>query len=128
MLADDQALLLAAEEARRQAMLDGDTLKLGLLMSDSLVYLHSTGVSDSKDSYLLQLSSGALRYEALAFVAPSVKLLGSVGLVSAVMQATVLRGQARREVASSYLAVWEKTASGWLLQAVQATPLAAPAG
>lgn len=117
----------AVEEARRQAMLDGKLLTLADLLSDTLAYTHSTGVQDSKQSYLEQLSSGALRYEALEFVAPVIRVLGPVALVSALMKATVQRGGNRRDVASSYLAVWESTPAGWKLQAVQATPLAAAA-
>ena len=117
----------AAEEARRQAMLDGRLAVLADLLADALAYTHSTGVQDSKQSYLQQLSSGALRYEALEFVAPVIRVLGPVALVSAVMKATVQRGGSRRDVASSYLAVWENTPAGWKLQALQATPLAAAA-
>ena len=117
----------AVEEARRQAMLDGNLLTLADLLSDTLAYTHSTGLQDSKQSYLQQLSSGALRYEALEFVAPVIRVLGPVALVSAVMKATVQRGGSRRDVASSYLAVWENTPAGWKLQALQATPLAAAA-
>lgn len=117
--------LLAAEEARRLAMLAGDVGVLGSLLSSTLAYTHSTGVTDSKHDYLQMLASGALRYETLEFVAPQARLLGTAGLVSAVMRATLLKGEVRREVASSYLAVWEHTAMGWVLQAVQATALPA---
>jgi hypothetical protein len=119
--------LLAAEEARRQAMLAADVAKLGTLLSDTLAYTHSTGVTDSKQSYLQLLASGALRYETLEFAAPQARLMGAAGLVSAVMHATVRKGEARREIASTYLAVWEHTAAGWVLQAVQATALPAKA-
>jgi hypothetical protein len=115
--------LLAAEEARRVAMLAADTTALGALLSEALAYTHSTSVTDSKQSYLQLLASGALRYETLEFVAPQARLLGTAGLVSAVMRATILKGDLRREIASSYLAVWEHTGSGWVLQAVQATAL-----
>lgn len=119
--------LLAAEEARRQAMLAADVAALDTLLSDTLAYTHSTGVADSKQSYLGSLASGALRYEALEFAAPQARLLGTAGLVSAVMRATVLKGEVRRDIASSYLAVWEHSAAGWVLQAVQATALPAKA-
>lgn len=117
--------LLAAEEARRLAMLAADVGVLGALLSNTLAYTHSTGVTDSKASYLQLLAGGALRYEVLEFVAPQVRLVGTAGLVSAVMRATALKGEVRRDIASSYLAVWEHTASGWVLQAVQATALPA---
>jgi hypothetical protein len=117
--------LLAAEEARRLAMLAADTAALDTLLSDALAYTHSTGAVDSKASYLQLLAGGALRYETLEFVAPQARLLGTAGLVSAVMRATIRKGDVRREIASSYLAVWERTAAGWVLQAVQATALPA---
>ncbi|WP_411879689.1 DUF4440 domain-containing protein [Polaromonas sp. YR568] len=119
--------LLAAEEARRLAMLAADTAALDALLSDALAYTHSTGVTDGKASYLQLLAGGALRYETLEFAAPQARLLGTgtTGLVTAVMRATILKGDVRREIASSYLAVWEHTASGWVLQAVQATALPA---
>ena len=117
--------LLAAEEDRRLAMLDSNVAVLGTLLSATLAYTHSTGVTDSKLSYLEQLAGGALRYETLEFAAPQARLLGTAGLVSAVMRATILKGDVRREIASSYLAVWEHSATGWVLQAVQATALPA---
>ncbi|WP_411884789.1 nuclear transport factor 2 family protein [Polaromonas sp. YR568] len=129
MAAALESSLLAAEEARRLAMLAADTAALDTLLSDALAYTHSTGVTDSKASYLRLLANGALRYEALEFAAPQARLLGAgtTGLVSAVMRATILKGEVRRDIASSYLAVWEHTASGWVLQAVQATALPAKA-
>ena len=108
-------------------MLAADVAALGVLLSDTLAYTHSTGVTDSKQSYLQLLAGGALRYETLEFAAPQARLLGTVGLVSAVMYATVRKGDVRREIASSYLAVWDHTAAGWVLQAVQATALPAKA-
>ena len=122
-IGQDQAGLLAAEESRRKAMLACDTQVLGDLLSDALLYVHSTGLKDSKQSYLEKLASRALRYESLAFVEPVATLLGDTGLVSAVMQASVLSSGGLRKVASSYLAVWLHTPAGWCLQAVQATPL-----
>jgi hypothetical protein len=119
--------LLAAEEARRLAMLAADVATLGTLLSDALAYTHSTGVTDSKQSYLRLLASGALRYETLEFAEPRSRLMGTAGLVSAVMYAAVRKGDLRRDIASSYLAVWEHTAAGWVLQAVQATALPAKA-
>lgn len=119
--------LLAAEEARRQAMLAADVAALDALLSDTLAYTHSTGVTDSKQSYLQLLASGALRYETLQFAAPHARLMGTAGWVSAVMYATVRKGELRRDIASSYLAVWEHTSAGWVLQAVQATALPAKA-
>jgi Domain of unknown function (DUF4440) len=119
----DEKGLREAEEARRLAMLGSDSSKLNDLFGEQLVYTHSTGGVDSKQSYLEKLSSGALRYDSMEFIRPQFRVIGSVGLVSASMQASVVRGDVRREVSNSYLAVWEHTASGWQLQVLHGTPL-----
>jgi hypothetical protein len=43
------------------------------------------------------------------------------------MMASVVRGDVRKKVATSYLAVWDNSATGWQLQMVQATSLPATA-
>lgn len=118
----NEAGLAAADGSRRLAMLAGDTRNLAVLLSESLVYVHSNGACDSRGSYLEKLESGVLRYEALEFTDPFYRLLGSIGLVHAGMRATVLRGGARHAVASSTLAVWEHLGGAWKLQALHACP------
>lgn len=112
-------------------MLAADTPALAAMCEEALVNVHSSGVSDSRESYLQKLDSGALRCETLEFVAPRVRVIGTTGLVHAGMRATVLRGGGRHVVASSTLSVWTFSGKGWLLQAVQASPvntIAAEAG
>lgn len=122
-----KASLLEVEEARRLAMLGSDTDKLDLLMDDSMIYVHSSGIKDNKQAYLGLLSNGTVRYETLSFDNLTVKIIGQAGLISGNMLASVLRGDIRKKVAASYLAVWDNTAAGWQLQMVQATSLPATA-
>lgn len=121
--------LLAAEEARRTGMVDNDMGKLGSLLGDSLAYVHSTGGTDSKQSYLKKLSDGELRYESVEFLSPSARVIGTVGLISAKMRAVITGkdGSNRRTILNSYLAVWEHGASGWTLLMLQGTPATPPA-
>ena len=120
-----KASLLDAEEARRLAMLDSNTQKLDMMMSDDMTYVHSSGIKDNKQAYLGLLSSGTVRYETLSFDGLTIKIIGQVGLLSGTMQASVVRGEVRKKVSTSYLAVWNNTAAGWELQMVQATSLPA---
>jgi hypothetical protein len=73
IFACDETGLAAAEEARRQAMLGADTRALAAMCAETLVYVHSSGVIDSRESYLQKLDGGALRYETLEFVAPRLR-------------------------------------------------------
>ena len=120
-----KASLLEAEEARRQAMVDGNTQKLDTLMADSMHYVHSSGIIDGKPAYLHLLSSGTVKYETVAFDKLNVQLIGQVGLITGTMKASLTRAGTRKQIATAYMAVWEHTGDEWLLRAVQATTLPA---
>ena len=106
-------------------MLAADAKRLEALLDASLLYVHSSGVRDNRESYLHKLSSGSLCYQSLLFDEPRYTLIDNTGLVHAQMRATVLRGGCVHAVVCSYLAVWHRGARGWSLHAVQATPFAA---
>jgi hypothetical protein len=131
----NEAGLRAAEAARLQAMQTNDGEALGALLSDTLIYQHSSGARDTRQSYLDRMASGSLRYEKVEFLAPEFRLVGGggcVGLVHGRMLATVVRDGTPREIANSYVAVWElgdnddrvAHGSGWKLVALQGTTVA----
>lgn len=124
MHACDAQGLADADDQRRVAMLAADTPRLARLMSEAMVYVHSSGASDDRASYLDKLACGLLRYEAVAFTEKRIQLLGDVGLVHARMDAMVLRNGKRQAVASRTLAVWLHADGEWRLQALQASPAA----
>lgn len=120
----DTRFVLALEERRRQALLAGDLPALQGLLGDSLVYVHSTGASDRKESYLAKLSSGNLKYLELNFSDLQVQSLQQAAVVSGRMAATVSKGGQRKNVASLFMTVWGCGADGaWQLCAHQGTPL-----
>ena len=118
-----KASLLEAEEARRQAMVDNNVQKLDMLMADSMTYVHSSGITDNKQAYLLLLSSGTVTYETVAFDNLTIQLIGQVGLITGTMKAGLMRAGNRKQIATAYMAVWESVGGQWLLHAVQATSL-----
>lgn len=115
--------VLRWEQQRRGALLAGDAEALALLLSDSLVYVHSTAVRDGKASYLAKLQGGALRYRALAFSELAVQTSPGVAAVSGRMDATVVKDGQERAVRSLFLTVWVPEAGAWRLRAHQGTPL-----
>jgi len=120
------ALVLALEERRRQALLAGDLPALRGLLADDLVYVHSTGVCDRRDSYLAKLSGGSLKYLELNFSELQVQLLQQAAVVSGRMAAVVSKDGQRKNVASLFMTVWGCGADGaWRLHAHQGTPLPA---
>lgn len=127
MGADTLSMALALEERRRQALLAGDLPALQGLLADDLVYVHSTGASDRKDSYLAKLAGGGLKYLSLAFGEQRTQGLPFAAIVGGRMSAVVLKDGQQKNVASLYLAVWACDPDGiWRLHAHQGTPLPPP--
>lgn len=117
-------LALALEERRRQALLAGDLPVLQGLLADDLVYVHSTGASDRKDSYLAKLASGSLQYLALDFSELQTQSLQLATVVSGRMSAVVRKDGQEKIVASLFMTVWGCDRDGvWRLHAHQGTPL-----
>jgi len=117
-------LVLALEERRRQALLSGDLPALQGLLADDLVYVHSTGACDRKDSYLNKLSGGSLKYLELNCSDLQVQPLQRAAVVSGHMAAVVSKDGQRKNVASLFMTVWACGLDGvWRLHAHQGTPL-----
>lgn len=113
----------ALEEARRQAMLAHDVAALGRLVSDALIYTHSSGGRDSKASWLAKVADGTMQYDTLDFTEPGITVLGDTALIAARMHAAVRRAGQPGIVSSLYLAVWVRQGTDWQLAAIQATPV-----
>lgn len=117
--------VLALEERRRQALLEGDLPILQGLLADGLVYVHSTGACDGKESYLAKLSGGSLKYLELNFSDQRVQMLQQAAVVCGRMEAVISKDGQRKTVASLFMTVWSCDAEGkWRLHAHQGTPLA----
>jgi ketosteroid isomerase-like protein len=117
-----QTEILALEEARRNAMLQSDVATLNRLVSDVMIYTHSSGGKDTKASWLSKLSDGSLRYDRLAFTDLNVIVVNDTALLTGRMNATAVHSGQPRMVDSLYLAVWVKQPTGWQLVAAQGTP------
>jgi ketosteroid isomerase-like protein len=115
------------EQRRRDAMQAGDSASLEALLSDTIVYVHSTGARDTRDSYLRKISDGALRYLHLEFSHLQAQVTAGAALVTGRMSATVLKEGQEKQISSVFLTVWvpepSDAGSAWRLRAHQGTPL-----
>lgn len=125
-----QAALLA-EEQRRQVLLKSDWQALRALLSDDLVYVHSTTARDSQLSLMAKLEGGELQYLALSFDDLQARLVGDCVLITGRMSAEVSKQGQARQVRSLFMTVWTVEDNGhgqpqWQLRAHQGTPLPLP--
>ena len=124
---DDTAALAALDDRRYAAMLAGDTAVLEELLHDDLCYMHSTGGSDTKQSYIAGLRDGAFVYRKIERDDQTVRVHGDLGMVFNHMQADVeIRGNLRH-LDNRLLAVWTRDGGKWRLIGLQSGSIPEPA-
>ena len=114
---EDDAVL-AADDARLQALLAGDVDALERLLSDDLVFVHANGRPDDKRGYIAYCRSGHIRYRAIARREPTVKIASGIAVLCAAADMDVTMDGTQRSATARYMSVWTKTANGWKLLAI----------
>jgi len=127
MLDSAHAQVLACEQRRQKALLAGDTQTLSKLLSQDLIYVHSTAVRDSRSTYLAKLQTGSLSYQSLTFEDLQVQVQGESAIVNGRMQAQIVKEGQVKAVRSLFLTVWwleknDPDEPEWRLRAHQGTP------
>jgi len=120
---DDAQAVLAAEDRRYQAMLDGDLETLDALCADQLSYTHSNGVRDTKAEYFAKVREGYYVYHRIDHPVERVAVAGDAAVVIGRMTADLTSGGARKTIDCLATAVWTRGADGWRLLAYAPTPL-----
>lgn len=115
--------ILALETRRYAAMTSNQLDALAALFHDDLIYTHSSGLVDTKASYLEALSSGRTRYLEVEQREQHVTLLGEVALVRGAshieVDVTINGEKVRKSLDLRSLAAWAATPRGWQFLAWQ---------
>jgi ketosteroid isomerase-like protein len=120
---DDVSTVLAADDARYQAMIDADLATLDQLLDDRVSYAHSSGVRDTKAEYLEKVRSGYYDYLRIDHPVERVEVVGDTAIVVGRMTADLTVGGTRKVIDNLALAVWARTVGDWRLLAFAPTRL-----
>jgi ketosteroid isomerase-like protein len=117
--------ILALEDKRFGAMIARDFKALEAMLHGDLLYTHSSGVTDTKASWLASMQSGKTKYRNVNCTDRKVRVIGDVALITgrAAIEAEI--GGQPRSLKLLFLNAWAKTPEGWKFVAWQSTPLAA---
>ena len=116
------AEVTAAERALYQAMIDLDYPALERMLSPDLVYIHSTGVAETRDEYLAALAKGCYEYETIASHDLGFHVHGDCAIVHGVVDMLVgAFGQAKALIHLLFVFVWTREDEQWKLSYRQAT-------
>ena len=119
----DNDLLLnmqSLEDYRIVLTLSGDFDLLADVLSDNLVYGHSTGSLDTKASMLKLLREGTVEYVSIkSALDVATRLASGVVLVSGMLDTRVKVLGQLKELSGRYMAVWRQNGDQWTLEALQ---------
>jgi uncharacterized protein DUF4440 len=120
----NEAHVREIEEQRYGAMLTADLATLERLLDEGLTYTHSSGVIDTKASYLAGVRDKVWEYKNISRENERVVIRGSCALVFCRLRIDLTVRGTPKKVESNALAVWIRDGHQCRLLAVHSTPVA----
>jgi len=102
-------------------MLRGDVAAFEALCHPELLYTHSSGATDTLESYMDKLTQRYYVYHSIDHPIERVVVTGDVALVLGEMNAEITSGGVEKTLRNKCLAVWVRSESTWKLLAYQPT-------
>lgn len=114
--------ILGLEDQRFRAMIARDFAALDKLVHDQLLYTHSSGVTDTKKSWIESMQSGKVKYKSASCTERKARFFGDVALITGKAAIEVDIGGQPRSLRLLFLNAWTRTPQGWKLVAWQSCP------
>ena len=113
--------ILKLEKARFNAMISKDGNYLNSVLSDHLVYIHSNGSQDTKESFINSITSGKLQYFSIDVQNTDIKINGSTAWIHGAAKMKVRNGNDApvMELSIRYLDIYRRDGGLWKLVAWQ---------
>lgn len=114
--------ILDLEDRRLAAMTAQNFGALDALVHEQLLYTHSSGVTDTKASWMESMKSGKVRYRSAACSERKVRVFGDVALINGKASFQVEADGQPRTLKLHFLNAWTRTPQGWKFVAWQSCP------
>lgn len=117
------AQLVAADEARYQALYRQDIASLEPMLADDYLHVHATGKVDDKAAFLATIQAARYRFVDARRTEQQLRIAGAAVLLCGKTETTLDVGGNTKVMANAFVTVWLPSQAGWTLQYWQATPL-----
>jgi hypothetical protein len=119
------AQVLAADDKRYAFMLAKDYEGLAGILDDAILYTHSTGVTDTKDSYLNLMRSGVVTYKSVNRQKEMFTRSGdTVMFVGEALVEAVVKGDVK-QLNNRFTTTWVRRDGNWTMLSWASTPIGA---
>lgn len=123
MDAKTEQAILAADKARIAAVLGRNRAGLEAVMSDDLVYVHSSGPQEDKATYIDRIVSGHYQYKSFDIVSRSMHLIDGLVFDNGDNKVDIVRSGDLHKLAGRFLMVWRQEQGKWRLLRFHAAPI-----
>ena len=122
-LAQDKAAILALDKQWSDSIVKGDTATLEKLLSDDLVYAHSTGIVDTKTSYIAKIKERRQVYKSFEQHKPTVNIYKDSAVTFSYVRVTGTNQAGLFDDKVMLIHFWVKQNNSWRLAAHQTTKI-----
>jgi ketosteroid isomerase-like protein len=116
--------VLRLEQQWENALTNSDISALDKLYDDTMVYTHSNGKVDTKETYLSAIKSGATKYQSMTRDDIKVSVYGHAAVVTCHWEVHILARGNKIDMNARYLHVYAEQPNGWKLVAHESTRIA----
>lgn len=120
-LAQDEAPIIAAQDARFAAMVRGDAGYLETALDPLLTYHHSSGSAQSKAEFMASFRAGSLKYKALDVIERRVRRIGPVAIITGIFRLQAANNGETIDTRARFTDVYENKDGRWAQVAWQNT-------
>lgn len=118
-----EAQVLAADEARYQALYEQDVAALGEMLLEDYVHVHANGKTDDKASFLASIAAARYRFIQAERTGQQVRLAGPIVLLHGTTRTTLDVAGETVVMNNAFVTAWKQTEDGLRLLHWQATKL-----
>jgi hypothetical protein len=114
--------VVETERALYRAQIAGSVERLRPMLGADLVYIHSTGVAESKEEYLAGVADGLYEYGTIESRDTRLQVFADVAIMNGIVDMTVsAHGAAKQLIHLLFCLVWVRQDDAWRLDFRQAT-------
>lgn len=118
----DNQGILDLETKRLQGLVDGDPRALEAHLDNGLVYIHTNGICDTKQSLIKSIADGVRKYTRLSPRRSDVRRFGDVFIITGEMDIAYIARGAANDAVIMFTAVWHADAQTARLISWQSSP------
>ncbi|GAB2580218.1 nuclear transport factor 2 family protein [Spirosoma areae] len=120
----DEKAVIDTEKQRFVAQVNNDYAVLEKVLSNDLIYTHSHGGTDTKQSYIQAIREGRTKYEAIDPEEQKVRVYGNTAVINGLCRTKVTSNGQTNTMRLRYTDVYVRTGNQWQMVAWQSLKLA----